>query len=131
MSQANEFRIGNLVKHPHADAWMKVLEIGQTCVSIGVYKIEDVLRPEDIAPIPITAKILEKCGFEKGSNIFDLPNEFFISYNAAGLYLQVEKEKEFKSDYVCERLLLPHIKYLHQLQNLVFLLTGKELEYKP
>lgn len=74
-----------------------------------------------LKPIPLTEEILLKCGFEKpaysfNGDIFHLtewdkyPLNWCVAMNKNGAVL-VEK-----------------LKYLHQLQNLYFALTGKELD---
>ena len=79
---------------------------------------------EYIEPIPLTEEILLKCGFEKSNDLdkfyhLDLLNEWTrIYFNP--------KHK------VCTLSINQHdsrisIQYLHQLQNLIFSLTQKEL----
>lgn len=70
-------------------------------------------------PIPLTEEILLKCGSCLDRAYYILtPVEMRYSY----------KRKEFcvffNTEVIC------CIKYLHQLQNLYFALTGKELEVK-
>ena len=69
-------------------------------------------------PIPITKEILLKCGFSKfkGDNSDCFLNDFETSCNMELLFW---KGTEIKN-----------IKHLHQLQNLYFALTGKEIEIK-
>lgn len=75
-----------------------------------------------LRPIPLTEELLLKCGFEK-CNYGN--NKEFISYKmdwfncrlAVGV-LSIMGYNNRHQD----------IKYLHQLQNLYFALTGKELE---
>lgn len=69
----------------------------------------------NLQPIPLTPEILEKCGLLEGGKF--APNEYF-SLQDGCLYLEQE--------YTCV-----DIKYLHQLQNVFFALTGEELNYKP
>ena len=76
---------------------------------------------EDWQPIELTPEILEKCGFDKGI----LWNEF-----------QINQELRFYADIdevVCHLFdkqdhNITVIKYVHQLQNLYFALTGEELK---
>ena len=72
----------------------------------------------EIEPIPITEEILLKCGFSKfkGDNSDCFLNDFETSCNMELLFW---KGTEIKN-----------IKHLHQLQNLYFALTGKEIEIK-
>lgn len=72
--------------------------------------------------IPITPELLEKCGFKKEQNEIDTKS----NKNVEGRWIH--------DDYLewPGLLYLPNfkIKYLHQLQNLYYSLTGKELEIK-
>ena len=102
-----ELRIGNWVEYP----------------LIGFKKIragEDIDDISDNAgmPIPLSPEILEKAGFEKDS----------VGYFNNGIYCMKFNNNTCKWSFgewymgqFCE------IKYLHQLQNLYFALTGEEL----
>ena len=81
------------------------------------------IRYEDILPIPLSEEVLLNCGFEKtyygykyiGGNILEFVlknNEIYLGY--------------FDDDDWCR--IGKSIKYLHQLQNLYYTLTGEELE---
>jgi hypothetical protein len=73
----------------------------------------------DLQPTPLTPELLEKCGFEKRNNVYSNGNMGFevVSLKSGGeMYL------------VPNALYCIDIKYLHQLQNLYFTLTGKELD---
>jgi hypothetical protein len=70
---------------------------------------------KSLNPIPITSEILKKCGFEFSNGLFRTGN---CSLEYAGwhsLYL--------KTGYVGSA-----FRYLHQLQNLYFEVTGEELQ---
>ena len=113
---ANELRIGNLV--------YKSLKSGQGRTVINPIGCQDIVRIfEDIgsfnyAPIPITEDILLKCGFE-----YD-----FISYN---LHFGIDWHNGVLrfSQGKGQTIFLP-CTHLHQLQNLYFALTQKELTIK-
>lgn len=75
---------------------------------------------EDVVPVSLTPKILEKCGFRNF-----VRDEWIISYG------NTHTDFEFTSD----GLRLRHsthtrvgIKFLHQLQNFFYAITGQELE---
>jgi len=72
-------------------------------------------------PIELTPEILEKwCGFIYNDNILEL-NDFEIGYeNDDFVYNQ------FSVRY--KKLIILKVKYLHQLQNLIYVLTGEELK---
>ncbi len=75
---------------------------------------------QNVTPVSLTPKILEKCGFRNF-----VRDEWIVSYG------NTHTDFEFTSD----GLRLRHstharvgIKYLHQLQNFFYAITGHELE---
>lgn len=123
MIKANDLRIGNLVYHPKTDRNI-VVEYHHIRFAV--------LYPDNgYEPIPITPEILIAAGFEKQGhsnefwNIWRLQNEWWVGESlhdepSAG----VEKGYCYwGDDYV-------KVLFFHQLQNLYFALTGKELEIK-
>ena len=124
--QANELRIGNWV-NDMVGTPLKVVAI--TDDDRIIYSADGgnyLFEIKYAKGIPLTSEILERCGFEKGCLVKELNNEWMIYYNN-GMWLQVEKAEH---PYICERKDLFHIKYLHQLQNLYYALTGSELEIR-
>ena len=124
MIQANELRIGNYLQFGD-----KTMRAGNL-VNGEFWYVQDLdcvrtVNLSDIEPIPLTEKILSKCGFEKVNHI---NNYSFFSYN----------RKNGNKNFICDiyenttRInsysIGNHVQYLHQLQNLYFALTGKELE---
>lgn len=125
MINAKEFRIGNYARDEVSKEWMVVDEIGANVGAVLVnrdkYPLPDGWQMEYI---PLTPEIFDKAGFSislggykklgfklslfhngyKGAD----PDSFICQYN--------KTEEEFCT-----------IKYLHQLQNLYFALTGEEL----
>lgn len=94
---------------------------------------------DELEGIPITKELLvDKCGFESKSNYDFTELRNFGSAHGIGLLPDgvICFFYDFDVDYALppcgESLLirLPHIKYLHQLQNLIFILQNKELEIK-
>lgn len=113
---AQQLRIGNLIY------WDIPQKAGVPHRVVGI--LEDTLRTIPISigsmneykPIPLTEEILIRLGFKKGiagyeKGDFDIRNygEYWIEY---GLQIQG---------------FCPAIKYVHQLQNLFYALTGTEL----
>lgn len=104
MIQANELRIGNLVKNKYGD-------IGQ----VDIVWLRLVTEGEIFEPIPLTEEILLKCGFEKKVN--------YVKGMTIQDGIAFFDDNEFGHDKEDEI----ECKYLHQLQNLYFALTGQEL----
>jgi len=83
---------------------------------------------EVLQPIPLTPEILEKCGFKTIDGLFfrlvfqyadsDYPCE--LAYGTDKEYVQVVRNFTSAAD--------APFKFLHQLQNLYFALTGEELK---
>ena len=129
-----ELRIGNLFKHTNRNGEfiLRVEEISNKFVGTtyngGIWKI----KYDEIEPIPLTEEILMKAGF--GKDHFN-SNCFSIDYSNQGTLVvfsnktPVAIDNELKEPFYCilNRLIHP-IKWLHQLQNLYFTLTGQELD---
>lgn len=113
MIKATELRIGNLVMADLADGFQKVIS-----------PIDRVDSADKYDPIILTPKILDKNGFSKKSDI-----TWYLAHNHRKIHLvQYHGTKEFTFPYNENGLIT--IKYVHQLQNLIFSLTGKEWEVK-
>jgi hypothetical protein len=128
---ANELRIGNYVNLEYGGIY-EVININSegfdyvdlrkpTFKAVGRFDINS------IKPIPLTEEWLLKCGFEKiifgFSTFYDLyfnPRfvlRFYMIPNELDL-IQDDRKLSFKAS---------HVLYVHQLQNLYFALSGKEL----
>ena len=120
---SNELRIGNMV--------YKSLKSGQGRTVINPIGCQDIVRIfEDIgsfnyAPIPLTEDILLKCGAT--SVIFTRNNEI-SSFDIGDLMF--EKEENGYCVFGSEWTIGKPFHHLHQLQNLYFALTQKELTIK-
>jgi hypothetical protein len=116
MIKLTELRIGN-------NLWpRRVLDPENTritgysiCAKHLAYSEEELNH--DWEGIPLTPEILKKCA----QIDFDFAENMTLRLRPGGAYVEQYSEGEEK---------LPHIKYLHQLQNLVFILTGEELIVK-
>jgi len=78
-----------------------------------------------IEPIPLTEEILLKCGFKDIYNKMWLILEGSPNIEINKSTFQVSVWETINDE--TEGIYLNNIKYLHQLQNLYFALTGKEL----
>jgi hypothetical protein len=116
MIKANELRIGN---------WL---------YDQGYYQITKIDGDEDTEPIPLTPEILDKCGFAKYdkrnyplyapiTERYYRQNGVLIAEGFSGSY-SLRDDIKGGSIYNC------FFKYLHELQNLHFAITGKELEIR-
>ena len=118
--KASELRIGNLVDLGNRIA--KISEIYHTaCTVLDLEETQDTIEDyERTKPIPLTEEWLLKFGFEldieddgysKGKYKVSVSDEgcIFFIYDS---YYPIE---------ICE------FKYIHQLQNIYFALTGEEL----
>jgi|688.fasta_scaffold04758_36 hypothetical protein len=130
--KANELRLGNLVN------WnFEIAKISQILEVEVAFKCGDIGFISDLNPIPLTEGWLLNFGFEKkvfNSDIYDGVeynleiNGFILNYydddNDFSLAIHLKK-----NDFgFCPDLSL--FKNVHQLQNLYFALTGKELTIK-
>jgi hypothetical protein len=97
---------------------------------------------EVLAPIPITPEILERLGFQKhphftvaNSRFIELGRNRVLSVECAGtqneiVFLSEQSDKAVK-DIICIRNYdYDGYTYVHQLQNLFYALTNKELTFK-
>lgn len=131
MIDPKELRIGNIINSQ-----------GLAMVVSGIYELKILYRqlkpkttlrhPSDLGanPIPLTNEILLKTGFQ-----YDETDE---EYTIGSIDFEASEEdadrhfclwSENKEDFECYFSDIP-IKSVHQLQNLYFALTGKELDIK-
>jgi hypothetical protein len=93
------------------------------------YLIELIEDPSLFDPIPLTPEILEACGFKDGVIVTRYEAIIVKEYKTT-------TQGVFKGKWcmmLCDSIpyqLQHHFQYLHELQNLFFALTGKELEVK-
>ncbi len=117
---AKELRIGNWLEW---DNEYYQIEIGSFYTQL---KSEDGRRLfNEIKPIPLTPEILKKAGFRK-INYYD-GNSFGLKISDSHEFVCNERVFYLACDDSFYNEVLDHIKYLHQLQNLYFALTGEEL----
>ena len=144
MIDARELRIGNKVINNHTNTIYTVKSINVTDIGYSgflnghIWPLESVdEQPLDaygigfgvLDPIPLTPEILEKwCGFNDGEiRISD--NTYLILDEDEGYNVFIKQFNAIGSTPDIETVLMPKcIKYLHQLQNLIYALTGEELK---
>jgi len=134
-----ELRIGNLVCYNG-----KVVKVKQiTKHKIGYHTKPNETRMNyarlcDIEPIPITEELLLKIGFKRDRNGYFSHKEYNdeLSIRFSPIYTFIEYANlHFNPEDVTETnygssLEFPNTLHLHTLQNIWYLLTGKELEIK-
>jgi hypothetical protein len=115
--KANELRIGNWYSEYGIPKQVLPLQI------LGLYQIEQAGKIVlDMTPIPLTEEWLVKLGFEKTDRdvLFyekrNLVVEWLFERWTGRLYLDAGDSAR-----------IIEVKYVHQLQNLYFALTGEEL----
>ena len=125
--KANELRIGNYVNVPTKEQCPFRIDAFEYCSEQFIKVAQEIeisgtqIHPltwygGDLEPIPLTEEWLLKFGFERlGSGRFDFKT--FTYYLHDGSFYN-------KTSRLCT------IKYVHQLQNLYFALTGEELTIK-
>ena len=134
MIQASELRIGNW--YDHYGTYL------QTTPST----ILEVWESERLwcKPIPLTHEVLEKCeGFYQLPHftiqncwIYNIQRDRFITIACVGtpnemVFLSEEESEKVTTAIVLRNFDFDGKTYLHQLQNIIFDLTGKELQFKP
>jgi hypothetical protein len=124
--KASELRIGNYVKFDnHEDEYYKVS-------GCDISELSDELIDLNASPIPLTEEWLLKFGFirhhyDYANDVIYIKNiadneidnaefEWGVYPNELGSGIQIKNRKS--------------LKYVHQLQNLYFALTGEELTFK-
>jgi hypothetical protein len=102
------FQVEEIKKHVGFENWV--------CYRNGSVKAKDP------SPIPLTEELLVKMGFEKnGYGYWTHTKEYFeLGENGGGEYCNSINCFEYSNG--------KNIKYVHQLQNLYFALTGEELK---
>ena len=116
--KASELRIGNLISYCNQP--VNIMGLNNECVELGYFidsiGFERELPNNDIQPIPLTEEWLEKFGFKVHNEKAYLLQNYTVDLNG--------------NFWIINHKLSGNIKYAHQLQNLYFSLTGKELEIK-
>jgi hypothetical protein len=137
MIQARDLIVGNIFNRKHGKGWTWTVIDEGIIRSVFSESLEYAL--DDFEPIPLTPEILERCGFSQdGFYQYGIDASSSLSTSKrrlyfGGDYLYLEEEdKNLNRDLITIwNKDLMKVFYLHQLQNLYFTLTGKELNYNP
>lgn len=126
--QANEIRIGNLFTvngfPMHVEAIFK---------DTVYFDFEGEGNIKDLVPIPLTEEILIKAGATKIEDdhvylmLQDAATHLILMKSGEHWYPSIEQEPEF-SNFDSNIVALNRIESVHQLQNLIFALTGEEIK---
>jgi len=117
-----DFRIGNWVEFKHPNIYYQFTTIQAS--SFEGYFIEETFKP-----ILIDEHWLLNLGFEKQEGEFSDWYEHKVNYNIG---FTIPKIKEYhRTGFQHGGNLYPHIKFVHQLQNIFHALTGEELKMSP
>lgn len=134
--EAKELRIGNFVNYTHVDSegsLSSIVCVNQISDDWVLDETQSTLMMSELKPIPLTEEWLKKCGFDnseykKGYIGIDVRyTDFVLAYPKT----HIEHSEFFCWTFEQGKLqMFKEIKYVHQLQNLYFALTGEELTIK-
>jgi hypothetical protein len=137
--KTNDLKIGNWVKVNDPIFGVNTYKVA-TIRDNGIITLSDNISclVDNIEPIELTEELLLKIGFEDRKGYFNYSKVFGDENNYCDsihiYYCPRLKHFKFTHDKVKECDLqtmdLYNIQYLHQLQNVYFLLTNQELEIK-
>jgi len=122
MIPSNELRFNNWIKYADKDYWIKDV-IGKPCqIDIDIF-IEAESKPDLYEPITLSPDVLEKVGFSRVDHIHGYSFYTLSKSKKNRCHIDIYPEKTQWMSYSVK-----HCKYLHELQNLYYSLTGSELE---
>jgi len=124
MVSANELRINSLFLEANSRRYMVINSIhehyqfGRYIDATATFRVENY----ELTPIPLSKELVLKCGFKDNDGLIELDCfAFRIYYTEHGILLNITGKLN-------ESVFCHHVKYLHQLQNLVHSLSNSELE---
>ena len=120
--KATELRIGNWVIFNPDNGEFIVSEIN----CFGSNNLINGLNAEDISPIPLTEEWLVKFGIPKTIDWVWLDSEYCITLEFVNVCGQ-DTNGRYEIWVYFDNALLKQVEYVHQLQNLYYTLTGKEI----
>lgn len=123
--KSNEFRINNLVKYNDTDEIFTIEEILEFGLSVKNDNEATYMEYENFSPIPLNKEWLIRFGFEKLTDIKQGYKSTSFSLNNGNVIIMFDDNILT----VSWRIELK-IRYVHQLQNLIFSLTNEELTLK-
>ena len=121
MLEAKELRIGNNILFSDDSTIFEVVEIDKNGLHVKNDNEETWIELENFEGIKLTEEILMRLGF--------ISNPYQDRYELDGINVECNKLRKDEITLWIE--FMPHIKNVHQLQNLYFILKNKELTLKP
>jgi len=131
--KAKEFRIGNLTlaKSPEKTEWIEGHPVDIYNLYYLLYPKSAGAIPIDMKPIPLTEEWLIKFGFLNDGVTFKISTSrirlILFKINSANEYNNNCNEFTATVYQSKQSIEICRVKHVHQLQNLYFALTGKEL----
>lgn len=128
MIAASDLRVGNWVYDgEHTQFPMFIVGIGEDYVYLDFYEREGDIwesTPNDLQGIPLTGELLEKLGFTFKDGLWR--HEWGVKVKPEKGFVNIEnKDKEYWLYGTCN---CKDVWYLHQLQNVISVITKKELK---
>lgn len=127
--KANELRIGNLIKRIHSNSFDKVNGY-DLLHSEKLNDVNHLVEWNDLEPILLSAEWLIKAGFKRTENISPgrapVKWEKYFTHEELWDLVFLLDENNFRIDWTSS-ISYGQCKYVHQLQNLYYSLTGEEL----
>jgi len=122
MIQTQELRLGNILLHEGIEKKVESIYLDGD-ITFGTIDGFNFPKLADCEPVPITPEWLVKLGFRESSTWFDM---FILEvciiekHHISDVYAFRQRENG-KDGFI------KHLEYIHQLQNIYFALTDKEL----
>lgn len=118
--KSSELRIGNILEYRTDEGWFRNVVDDLDIQYIDTWGIENTYRP-----IQITQELVNGCGID-----------IIIHDKIVGCLIEINDEWDIHLAFFDKLTVslsppnveIPHIQYIHQLQNLYHAITGKELE---
>lgn len=100
----------------------KVTWIGSSFPRVEIDGVNVACKNSDLKPIPLTLEILEKNGWEFTECHIDEDGFEWHVFSKDGIFtdLYYYPDDEDFSAFICGEEMLPNMKYIHQLQHLLF-----------
>lgn len=121
--ESKELRLENWVLLDWENIYKKVNATTLTYI----IRSEMIGKNHPFKPIPLTEEILLKSGFKKVDKLH-YDNDYNNIFNFESCYISLDNYTNVFFDWVDDSVRCYETCYLHQLQNLYFALTNKELE---